>query len=176
MEFTEQMVEKAIDGLRHEHRLVWHVTEHGSRVAKYKHRILEKYDFSPCHLAIMCELMLRGPQTQGELRSHTQRLCKTEGLAEIRQHLEELMDWGVRPLVAKLRPATGRREPRYAHLLCGDTDLVDPQEHPAAPPEPGPETEEQKERLGALEQEVAALKSQIGELQEAFDRFQKQFE
>jgi hypothetical protein len=183
MALAEDEVAEALSGLRYRHRLVWYVDQAGSRVPKYRHAVPDRFNFGPRELAVMCELMLRGPQTQGELRTHAARMAPLETAADVKETLDALMDWAGTALVVQLPPGPGRREPRFAHLLCGTEGL------PAAaasgggggggggeafpPPPPGPSREE---RLRALEQAVEGLGRTVEALQEQFTAFRRQFE
>jgi len=178
MALTEEEVTEALDDLRYEQHLVWHVDQAGSRVSKYRHGLLKAYNLNPRDLAVMCELMLRGPQTQGELRTHCERLAPFESVADVGDTLCELSDWAGTALVVQLPPGPGRREPRYAHCLGRPEDLeasaqADAAERarPAAPAAPSREA-----RIAALESELAALRSALAELQAQFDTFRRQFE
>jgi uncharacterized protein YceH (UPF0502 family) len=105
-------------------------------------------------IAVMCVLMLRGPQTTGEIRTRTNRLYDFSSLEEVETTLNTLMS---AELVAKLPRQSGQKEVRYAHLLSGEVQFTEP--------EPEPEID----RIGRLEKEIADLKKQ-------FEEFRKQFE
>jgi len=165
MQLDEPALKQALEKLRYEYHLVWHVQEAGSRVPKYRHNIPGVFEFSRIDRAVMCELMLRGPQRMGELRSRVRRLCELDSSDQIELTLKELMDWDGRKLVARLPPAPGGREPRYTHLLCGEQDVPQanaPAVQHAVATADAPGTD----RLAALEQEVAALRNAVRELQE----------
>ena len=116
----------------------------------------------------MCVLMLRGPQTVGELRGRTERMYNFEDLAGIESCLNRLMEWEPRPLVTRLARQAGFKEPRYAHLLSGEVESVDREPEPVAPPA--------SDRLTRLEAEISFLQSEMAELQRQFAEFRKQFE
>ena len=90
----------------------------GSRVTKYLHTILDRFDLSKQEIGILCELMLRGPQTMGELRTHAERMSPFESLEEVEKKLQALMDYDP-ALVIKLPREAGRKECRHMHLFSG---------------------------------------------------------
>ena len=92
----------------------------GSRVPKYLHSLLDKFDLSRQEMAILCELLLRGPQTVGELRTHAERMSPFEGLEEVEKNLQGLLDYDT-ALAVKLPRETGRKECRYMHLFAGSS-------------------------------------------------------
>ncbi len=174
MALEEDDVSTALETLRYTHHLAWQVSAAGSRVSKYRHGILEKLDFNPQELAVMCELMLRGPQTQGGLRTHCQRMAPFESIEQVRDIVEGLKNWGGIPLVTQLPPGPGRREPRYAHLLCGEEGLPSEEAEAttgASVPMPPRET-----RIAALEEKVEQLTEALDTLRTQFDSFRRQFE
>jgi len=168
MQLDEAAVMQALDRLRYELRLVWNVTVPGQRAVKYRHALADQWQLTPPQLAVLCELMLRGPQTVGELRNRADRLHPFPGLAEVEAVLQEL---GTRPagvLVTKLAREPGRKEPRYTHLLAGAPPPA------AAPPEPAaPAHPAEPDRLARLEAQVAALKQELAALQAQWAEFIK---
>ena len=120
-----------------------------SRVAKYEHRVQEVFNFTRGEVAVMCVLLLRGPQTPGELRGRTERMYRFEELSDVMSTLQRLMQ-RESPLVKVLPRAPGTKEARYAHLLSGDVV-----EMPAAVA---------VREAGPLEAEVAALREEVAEL------------
>ena len=171
MALHEKTVTDALDSLRYDRHLVWHVSSTGSRVPKYKHDIIDVIGLSDAEVALLCVLMLRGPQTPGELRSRSSRLHKFESLAEIITTLDEMHNRETGALVVKLARESGSREERYAHLLCGEIEHVTAERvvpPPAAVPQP--------EKTESLEGELATLKTELAELKEQFAEFRKQFE
>jgi uncharacterized protein YceH (UPF0502 family) len=124
----------------------------------------------------MCVLMLRGPQTVGELRGRTSRLHNFADLAEVEATLEGLASREDQPLVLKLPRQPGRKEARYAHLLAGAPPVEEP---PRAEPRPEAamlEVRAENERVARLESEVEALRREVAALRQQFDDFKKQFE
>ena len=166
MSLTEQMVDVALDSLRYKHRLVATVTQANSRVLKYKHELLSQVKFDPEEIAVLCELLLRGPQTAGELRTHTKRIIEIESPAKVKEILENLMHWGETAFVVKLPPARGMREERYAHLLCGEP----PQEEDVMPlmdSSSSASCSATDPRIAALEEKVADLESRLVAIEQA---------
>ena len=140
----------------------------GSRVPKYLHTVLERFDLSRQEMAIVCELMLRGPQTVGELRTRAERMSAFENLQEAEKTLQGLMEHDP-PLAVKLPRETGRKECRYMHLFSGST-IAEETAHDL-PVEPV----QQHERINSLEVEIARLRSELEELKQAFTDFRSQF-
>ena len=157
--YGEDKVSGALDSLRAK-RLARPSSAH-SRVAKYEHSILEVFNLGRRELALLCTLMLRGPQTVGELRDRSERMRSFSDLEEVEACLETLMHWEPRPLATRLPRQPGMKEPRYMHLLSGDA------EPPAA---------RMTERAAPLEQQVEALRQEVHELREEFAKFRQQFE
>jgi uncharacterized protein len=157
MHLDEATVARAADSLR-EKKLVHQVDRAESRVTKYRHVLYEAMSMTRPVIAVMCVLMLRGPQTVGEIRTRTNRLYDFAGLDQVEITLNTLMS-GELPLVARLPRQTGQKEVRYAHLLSGEVRMTESEGE--AEPEP--------DRIGKLEKEVEELKRQFAE-------FRKQFE
>ena len=164
MSFGDVDTARVVDGLR-EKRLVAMVTGASatvSRVPKYRELFSETVGLDEKGMALMCELMVRGPQTAAQLRSRGERLHKFADLAEVDAALQDLMTREF-PLVVKMPRQTGFKEGRYAHLLCGAPPAAS---EPLAPsPEPAMlEVHAEKERLARLETEVGVLRTEINEL------------
>ena len=170
--YDERTVQAALDSLR-EKKLVWLFRGADSRVPKYGHIFVEAFDLKPQEVAALCVLMLRGPQTVGEIRGRTGRLYNFEGLAEVEAILEGLMQREGPPLVAKLPRQAGRKDHRYAQLLGGEVAV----EEEAATTRPdAAASHSPAERIRRLEEEVEALRREMAELNEQFAAFKKQFE
>jgi uncharacterized protein YceH (UPF0502 family) len=166
MHLDEDMLERALYTLRDKGLLV-SITGAGSRVPKYGHRISEKLNLGRRELAILCELMLRGPQTLGELRTRAERMHPFGDLAEVESVIDHMPE-----LITKLPRRPGEKEARYAHLLSGEPPVsAVPAPSAAIPQAPLP-----AERMMALEAEVAQLRRELEELKQQFAGFQKQFE
>lgn len=168
--YDEAAVRTALEGLRDKH-LVWFVDAAGSRVQKYKHRFQEAFDLSGAEAAALCVLMLRGPQTAGEVRGRSERLHAFADLAEAEKVLEDLGMSEEGPLAVKLPRSPGRKELRYAHTLCGR-----PQGFEEPAPSLFPQKSPLEERVDVLESEVAALRAELETLRAAFGALRKQFE
>ncbi len=169
--FDAGTVESALDSLREKKLALVH-TGGDNRVPKYSHRLSETLNLGNRELAILCELLLRGPQTPGELNSRARRLYAFDDLAAVESCLDRLMKWEPQPLVVKLPRQPGARESRYAHLLSGE--LVAPVT--TAEPRPFERQESVADRLARLEAEVEALRDTVLRLELEFRGFRKQFE
>jgi uncharacterized protein YceH (UPF0502 family) len=133
----------------------------GARVAKYEHQAGKALGLQSKGLALICVLMLRGPQTPGELRTNTQRLCELGDLDDVHYALQRLAEHDP-PLVTSLPRVPGQKEVRYAHLLSGEPD---PGDYPAAaPPAPPAVDAGLEERIATLEAEVAELRRELAAL------------
>ncbi|HEU4768394.1 MAG TPA: DUF480 domain-containing protein [Pyrinomonadaceae bacterium] len=163
--YSEAQVSAAVESLR-EKNLAYVFYGSTSRVPKYKHVMPEVLHLKPAELALMCVLMLRGPQTPGELRGNAARMHEFAGLDEIEQTLNALMSRDDDPLVVRLPRQPGQKEVRFAHLLSGEVQFEAVAE--AVVPRVS-----QRE---ALEQKVDMLAAQIEELRQQFEQFKKQFE
>jgi hypothetical protein len=169
--FDSNTVERALELLR-ERGLLLAITGAGSRVPKYGHRISEKLNLGRRELAILCELMLRGPQTLGELRTRSERMHPFDDLSEVEAVIERLPE-----LIVKLPRRPGEKEARYAHLLSGTPTLSETERE--APEPAGADRQDRSdrpERLSALETEVAQLRSELESLKQQFAGFKRQFE
>jgi uncharacterized protein YceH (UPF0502 family) len=144
-----------------------------SRVAKYEHQLQEAFNFTRPELAIMCELMLRGPQTPGELRGRASRLHPFEDLSVVHSTLQRLMHREP-PLVKLLARQPGTKEARYTHLLSGDVPDVAAASHVES--SAAPISGDSSDRVASLEAEITALKTEVADLKQQFALFRKQFE
>ena len=174
MDLSEKDIARAIYDLR-EKNLAWEVAAAGSRVTKYSHNMAQQFTFTDQQLAVMCELMLRGPQTVGELRTHCERMHPLGDIGQAAETIQSLADWPDGSLVVKLPREPGRRENRCAHLLCGEPEI---EQHPAAVT-PGAamlEVRAENERIADLENQVKELRSEIAGLTRQFAEFKKQFD
>lgn len=166
LELPEREVQEAVQALVRKH-LVLERSGFGSRVPKYQHRFCNtgfgSLEFTPVETAILCELLVRGPQTPGELRTRAPRMCELHDPADIEKALENLASRGDGPFVVQLPRESGRRDSRYAHLLSGAVDVgpLAPSS-PTAPAEP--RSVPQSERIERLENTVAELRREIDEL------------
>jgi uncharacterized protein len=158
-------VQRTLDGLSRKHLLLER-SGFGSRVPKYQHLFCNteygSLKFSAQELAVVCELLLRGPQTPGELRSHASRMARFGDVSEIEAVLTALQEREAGPLVARLPREPGRRESRYMHLFGNGPIPAAAVEEEAAPAEsPSPERESLQTRVTRLEAEVTALRTEI---------------
>jgi uncharacterized protein YceH (UPF0502 family) len=141
-----------------------------SRVTKYEHRLQEAYNFTRHEIAILSELLLRGPQTPGELRSRADRMHQFDDLGIVQSTLQRLMKREP-PLVKVLPRQPGTKEARYAHLLSGDLEVSpDPAAGAAA------SSTISSDRIARLEDQVETLQAEIADLKQQFAAFRKQFE
>ena len=160
--YDDTTVTRALDLLR-EKQLTCMFSGSDSRVVKHKQRLTETFFFTPQERALLCELMLRGPQTPGELRTRAERMQKFNDLAEVDATLRELATRQDGPWVVSLPRQPGRKEQRYIHLLNGQPDLSsEPVVLPTAN-EAGPTFDE---RVAVLEKDVAYLKGELMRLME----------
>jgi len=143
-----------------------------SRVTKYEHRLQEAYNFTRHEIAILSELLLRGPQTPGELRSRADRMHKFDDLGIVQSTLQRLMKQEP-PLVKVLPRQPGTKEARYAHLLSGDVEVLPPD---SAVGVAVTNSANSGDRIARLENQVENLQSEIADLKQQFAAFRKQFE
>jgi uncharacterized protein YceH (UPF0502 family) len=171
--FDEQTVVRAIDGLR-EKRLATLYTGAESRVAKYKHTLTDALLLTPGEVALLCVLLLRGPQTLGELRPRTERLFKFDNLPEVEASLDALAGRLPQPLVVKLPRQPGTKDSRFAHLLAGPIVTADIAPEPAGPTASAPAAA--TDRISRLEHEVTELRRDLTEVRQTLADFRKQFD
>ncbi|HLG99523.1 MAG TPA: YceH family protein [Bryobacteraceae bacterium] len=164
VQYDENTVEEGLRALR-EKGLLLAISGAGSRVPKYGHRLAEKLNLGRRESAILCELMLRGPQTLGELRSRSDRMHHFDDVSEVEAVLEKYSE-----LFTKLARQPGEKEARYAHLLSGVPDDA-PAELSAPSYAP-----ERQDRIGTLEEELAQLRAEVEDLKRQFAGFKQQFE
>jgi len=171
MALDEQAVREALDSLNRRY-LAGPASNAESRVTKFEHRIPEVFNFGRRETALLCELMLRGPQTLGELRSRAERMYRFEDLESLEATLQKLSERQP-PLVKKLPRLPGTKEARYAHLLAGDQPEWS---IGAAEPAPYPDSHAPDERVAQLAAEMEEIKRQLVNLEQQFAEFKKQFE
>jgi uncharacterized protein YceH (UPF0502 family) len=169
LELNEDAVRQALHGL-HEQGLAGPVSSADSRVTKYEHRLQETFNFTRRETAILCVLLLRGPQTPGELRGRSERLHRFEDLTDVQSTLQRLMEREP-PLVKILPRQPGTKEARYAHLLCGE---VEAWETPSIAEAPAASVD--GARMARLESQVADLQKELAELKQQLADFRKQFD
>src|SRR3954452_2065101 len=167
--YDENTVVGALDSLR-EKNLVY--TFHGStsRVVKYKHMLPNVFELDAAEVAVIAVLMLRGPQTVGEIRGRTDRLHEFSGLGQVQEALDKLAQ-REEPLVVRLERQVGQKDARCAHLLSGQIDVAS---LPVA--RERTVTGGQSERVEKLEAEIESLKNDFAVFREEFAEFRKQFD
>jgi len=170
MGLDENQVRDALSGLQ-EMKLAGPASGADSRVTKYEHRLQDVFNFSRGETAVMCVLLLRGPQTPGELRGRTERMHPFEDLEAVQSSLQKLIQREP-PLVAVLPRQPGTKESRYAHLLAGDIDAA----ALAVKTEVLSVDHGCQERISRLEEQVAALQRELSDLKQTVEAFRKQFE
>ena len=168
MVLDEGSVSGAIDTLRRL-SLVRSFQAIGSRVPKYQHLLAEAGDLSVAELAVLCVLMVRGPQTLAEVRSRAGRLIPGDDGSGVEGALEGLVVRGPAPVVSRLPRRPGQKEVRYGHLLAG-VPLYEAEDAPVSIPRAS------ADRLTALEEIVRDLRGEIGDLRTQLAEFRKQFE
>jgi uncharacterized protein YceH (UPF0502 family) len=168
--WDESTISRALDALR-EKNLAYVFYGSESRTAKYGHLFPKAFDLSPPEVAVLCVLMLRGPQTAGEIRSRSGYLHNFGSLDEVETILEGLVARETDPIVARLPRQPGTKEPRYAHLLSGEPPavLIEAASDATAARAPS------GERIAQLEAEVRALREELTALREQFMAFREQF-
>ena len=171
MDVDESAVREALYSLG-DKGLAGTVSSAESRVAKYEHRMQEVFNFTRRESAIICVLMLRGPQTPGELRGRTERMFRFDDLADIQSTLQRLAQRDP-PLAKMLARQPGTKEARYVHLLAGDAEAWD-----AAQPSvvAASDMSAGSGQISALEEAVARLEQEVASLKKEFTDFRKQFE
>lgn len=172
MTLAEEDVVRALDTLRFKQLAI--ISADGGRVPKYRHLLTEKLGLMPAELAVVCELLVRGPQTVGELRTRGERMHPFGALAAVEEVLGELAGRGV-PLITKMARQPGRKEARYAQLFSGTPDSGE--DGAETPPEPARQrVMAENERIVRLEEELAALRIEVAGLRVAVEEFRAQFE
>jgi uncharacterized protein len=156
VQYDEDTVEAALDSLRNK-GLALRSTGRDSRVPKHAQRFTEKFNFGRREAAVLCVLLLRGPQTTGELRGRTERLYTFDDLEAVESTLHRLAEIG---FTKQLPRQPGTKEPRWAQLMCGDVEAAEVAA--AAPVERG--------------DRVARLEAELAELRREFEDFRRRFE
>jgi uncharacterized protein len=170
--YDEKTVEAGVDSLRGK-KLATMTQGAGSRVPKYRHNLLNHFELNQREIALLCVLLLRGPQTPGELRSRAERLQFFDSLEQVESFLAELAK-GEAPLVRVLPAKPGQKEKRYVRLISGEPVL--PVEDEILASVPTSEHPQDSSRIEALENEIAAIRTELQQLREELLSFRKQFE
>jgi uncharacterized protein YceH (UPF0502 family) len=164
--YSESEMQTALEDLEEKHL----VNQSGvGRVPKYEEQLSRKYNLVPREVAALCVLMLRGPQTAGEIRGRSGRLCEFENLEAVSETLAKLADWGLAQRLARL---PGHKESRFAHLLGVLSEpAVSENVTDVSPADPT-----LVERVAMLESELEQLRSDMDKLKQALQAFKAQFE
>lgn len=162
VDYSDGDVQDALERLK-ARGLAFARTGAGSRVEKYGHRLQEQFNFPRGELAVLGVLMLRGPQTPGELRGRSERMHRFNDLEQVERALRALEDYQGRRLVQELAREAGSREPRWAQLLSGEPQFVPAGEASTS------------ENIGRADR-IAALESELARLREEFDAFRREYE
>ena len=167
--FDEQDVTEALDRLRQK-QLISTLTGGGNRVPKYGHRLQEKLNLGRRETALLCELLVRGPQTIGELRDRASRMHRFTDTDEVERCMRGLSERPEQSYVLQLPRQPGMKEPRWAHLLSGEPQMV------AAPEASSAGRGAAGDRISQLEAEVEALRQRLDDMEQQWTRFRQQFE
>jgi uncharacterized protein len=170
--YDDETVKNAIDRLRRQ-SLTRGIQRSDSRVTKYQHLLRDALGLSTRELAVLDILMLRGPQTVGEIRTRGSRLAELETISDVETILGMLADRASGALVVKLPRQPGQKDVRYAHLLSGEPVLVD-SDSPDREMKPVPESPH--DRIAVVSDEVAELRREVADLRAQLESFRKQFE
>jgi uncharacterized protein len=167
VEYDEHAIREALHRLSRR-RLVRLASGHSSRATKYRHLLDDTLSLDNSSLALLCVLMLRGPQTPGELKQRSERLHPFPDLASIEAMLDSLAERG---LAQRLERRPGQKEQRYRHLLSEDDDGAEPATAPAAPSMPAAMASDHgsdplERRIDALEREIAELRGELASLRD----------
>jgi len=171
MGLAEDAVRDALSSLQ-EKRMAGPAGGADSRVTKYEHRLQEVFNFDRREIAVVCVLLLRGPQTPGELRGRTERMYRFETLDDVQSALQKLTDRQP-SLVVMLPRQPGTKESRYMHLFSGDVSAEFVAAASAASPRSSADPIEF--RIASLESEIASLRSEVADLRREFGEFKQQF-
>ena len=169
MDLDEDAVRQALHGLEDD-GLAGRARSADGRVTKYEHWLGEAFNFSRAETALVCVLLLRGPQTPGELRGRTERMHRFDEISDVLAGLQKLMERET-PLAVMLPRQPGTKESRYAHLLSGPVEAAAtaPLTAPSYAPSSSGEPADQDGRIAQLEAIVAQLRSEFEELKKRFD-------
>jgi uncharacterized protein YceH (UPF0502 family) len=165
MTLTEADMLRGLEGLGS--RGLARLTTTGGRVAKYCHSVASKLELAEPSRALLAELMLRGPQTVGELRNRCERMVEFADLAAVEATLMELQQCGP-PMVVRLPRQAGRKEPRYAQVFMGMPEFVEEEEEPVVERRSGGQVPA-NERLARLEAEVGTFRGEVAALRQEIE-------
>jgi uncharacterized protein YceH (UPF0502 family) len=171
MSLAEDAVKWAVNNLRQQ-SLVRAIQPSDARVMKFQHLVTEKLNLEVPERAVMCVLMLRGPQTLGEIKTRTNRLADFASLTDVEATVSGLVR---RQLVAEMPRRPGQKEVRYAHLLSGPPSEAPMTEEPIEIERPTMSGDPRDARIAALESTVDQLRGELAELRARFEEFKQQF-
>ncbi|MGF1701790.1 DUF480 domain-containing protein [Photobacterium makurazakiensis] len=168
MSLDDATVQDTIEALKSKHYIQEVTAGFGSRVAKYQHRFcnteFSTFQFTAQEKAALCVMLLRGPQSAGEIRTRTNRLCSFSDVKEVESVLDGLVDHPKGAYIVKLPKESGKRDCRYMHLFSGEIDLEALKSAPAVVP-----SSPTSERIEQLESQVAELQQEMAELKAMLD-------
>lgn len=167
--YEEEEVTEALDRLRHK-QLVSTLTGGGNRVPKYGHRLQERLNLGRREVALLCELLVRGAQTVGELKDRAGRMHRFTDSDEVERCLRGLSERAEQPFVKLLPKLPGTKEPRWAQLLSGEPQVSDYVESMHR------SRSGSADQISELQTEIAELRQRILDLEQQFSRFRQQFE
>jgi len=167
MDLDEDDVRQALHGLEAK-QIAGRARSADGRVAKYEHWLGEAFNFSRAETALICVLLLRGPQTPGELRGRTERMHEFAEISDVMAGLQKLMEREP-PLVTLLPRQPGSRESRYAHLLSGPVEAATTAAVSSPTVQGEERSSERAERIARLETTVAELQRDVAALREKID-------
>lgn len=173
-DLDEQAVRQALHRLE-DLNLAGRARSADGRVTKYEHWLGEAYNFTRAESALICVLLLRGPQTPGELRSRTERLHPFAEIADVLGGLQKLAERAP-SLVAVLPRQPGTKESRYTHLFCGPAESVAANTSPTAYSAPVAAPDDPAPGNGAIAPRIAQLEAQVAELTKKLDMLNKKFD
>jgi uncharacterized protein len=175
MEISENDCFAAIETLK-DKRLGWQFSSAGGRVPKYEHNLKSLYSFSKEEIAVICVLLLRGPQTVGEIRIRTDRLCSFSSLNETESTIRNLISREDGPFVVELPRQPGRKESRFMHLLAGQPEIALQENNEDLSGGQNMSAVTGTDRISTLEKDVILLRNDLDELRQQFIEFKKQLE
>ena len=173
--YDERTVEEALFSLRQK-KLATLIMCAGARVQKFRHHLLDHFELNPGEVGLLCVLLLRGPQTPGELRSRTERFHAFAGVPQLEECLQGLAA-GTEPLVRMMAPRPGQKERRFVQLLAGEpVETVEAVPGPVGGSDPVALAGPTPSRVDSLEAELKRLQGELAALREEFTAFKRQFE
>jgi uncharacterized protein YceH (UPF0502 family) len=173
--YDESTVLRALDRLR-DAKLAFVYSGADSRTLKYGHKIRDRFEFGPAEIAALCVLMLRGPQTTGEIRTRSGRLHEFASLSDVEAALNTLCTLQPKPLAARLPRQSGTKESRYGHLLSGMPVMSNDGRESANEVSEVSAVSPSVDRVAQLEREVEGLQKELADLRQQFGEFRRQFE